>query len=211
MLGHILLFNSEFRQLRREVSSRGRPAFIDCVRHRPASIVTDFPGENPLHAAMIHDLYCAQVLMNGEEPVRYSAQFHRTKDSAVDLALAQIEWPSGTLASFTASYMTPTGMAGRGFDRMEVFGEGWAARILPNPRPIEIWDQQARWPMALEITTDALGPTGMMAEEQRCFCRIVQGRQKVPAGATYSDALQTQRWMSQLEPAANFNEKELTN
>jgi predicted dehydrogenase len=37
MLGHILLFNSEFRQLREEVSRRGRPTFIDCVRHRPAS------------------------------------------------------------------------------------------------------------------------------------------------------------------------------
>ena len=29
MLGHILLFNSEFRQLREEVARRGRPTFID--------------------------------------------------------------------------------------------------------------------------------------------------------------------------------------
>lgn len=203
MLGHILLFNSEFKQLRGEVAHRSRPTFIDCVRHRPASIVKDFPGENPLQAAMIHDLYAVQVLMNSEEPKRFTAQFHRTENGAVDLALAQIEWSNGTLASFAASYLTPVGMAPRGFDRMEVFGNGWAARISPNPRPIEVWDEQAQWPMALEIRTDSSGPTGMMAEELRCFCRVVRGLERVPAGATYADALQTQRWMNRLESVAH--------
>lgn len=198
MLGHILLFNSEFKQLRDEVRRRGRPTFIDCVRHRPASIVKDFPGENPLQAAMIHDLYATQVLMNGEEPVCFTSKFHRTDNGEVDLALAQIEWSDGTLASYAASYLTPAGMPPRGFDRMEMFGQGWAARILPNPRPIEVWDEQARWPMALEIRTDPEGPTGMMAEELRCFCRVVRGLEHVPTGATYEDALQTQRWMDQL-------------
>ena len=45
----------------------------------------------------------------------------------------------------------PSGMPPRGFDRTEVFGEGWAARISPNPRPIEVWGTQAEWPMPLEI------------------------------------------------------------
>jgi len=205
MLGHIVLFNSEFKQLREEVSRRGRPTLIDCVRHRPASIVTDFPGENPLVAAMIHDLYSAQVLMNCEEPSRFTSQFHRTKEGHVDVSLAQIEWPNGTLASFKASYLTPKGMAPRGFDRMEVFGQGWAARILPNPRPVEVWDDQAHWPMALEIRTDSGGPTGMMAEELRCFCRVVRGQNPVPAGATFSDALQVQRWIDHLESAGDVS------
>ena len=200
MLGHILLFNSEFKQLREEVSRRGRPTLIDCVRHRPATIVTDFPGENPLVAAMIHDLYSAQVLIGCEEPKRFTSQFHCTRDGHVDVALAQLEWPNGTLGSFKASYLTPKGMAPRGFDRMEVCGEGWAARILPNPRPVEVWDERAQWPMALEIRTDSSGPTGMMAEELRCFCRVVRGQCPVPAGATYSDALQVQRWIHRLEP-----------
>lgn len=198
MLGHIVLFNSEFKQLRVEVAQRGRPTFIDCVRHRPASIIRDFPGENPLQAAMIHDLYAVQVLMNRAEPTRFTAQFHRTETGAVDLVLAQIEWSDGTLAAFAASYLTPVGMAPRGFDRMEVFGSGWAARISPNPRPIEVWSEQAQWPMALEIRTDPAGPTGMMAEELRCFCRVVRGLEPVPVGATYTDALQTQRWMDRL-------------
>ncbi len=201
MIGHIVLFNSEFKQLREEVSKRGGLSFIDCVRHRPASIVKDFPGENPLQATMVHDLYAVQVLMNRAEPEQFSSQFHRVETGAVDLALAQLQWSDGTLASFAASYLTPTGMPPRGFDRMEVFGRGWSARISPNPRPIEVWDDKASWPMPLEIRADIGGPSGMMAEELRCFCRVVRGVESVPVGATYADALQVQRWMERLMAA----------
>lgn len=198
MLGHILLFNSEFKQLREEVAKRGQPTFFDCVRHRPASIVQDFAGENPLIATMVHDLYSVQALTNRTEPERFSSQFHRVETGAVDVALAQLQWSDGTLASFAAGYITPTGMAPRGFDRMEVFGRGWSARISPNPRPIEVWDDKASWPMPLEIRTDVGGPSGMMAEELRCFCRVVRGNESVPVGATFADALQVQRWMDRL-------------
>jgi predicted dehydrogenase len=198
MLGHIVLFNTEFQQLQEEVARRGKLAYLDCVRHRPASIVAAFPGENPLHAAMVHDLYAAQVLLNRQEPSGFSAQYHRTASGEVDLALAQLVWPQGTVASFTASYLTPPGMAPRGFDRMEVFGEGWSARISPNPRPIEVWSERAEWPLALEIRAGSAGPTGMMAEELRCFCRVARGEQAVPIGATYSDGLQVQGWMDKL-------------
>jgi predicted dehydrogenase len=198
MLGHILLFNSEFRQMQYEVRQRSAIAFIDAVRHRPASIVQAFPGENPLFATMVHDLYLVQALLNREEPTAFSCQYHRTAAGEIDLALVQLGWESGPVASLAASYLTPMGMAPRGFDRMEIFGAGWAARMEPNPRPIEVWDQQATWPMALEIRTDAAGPTGMMAEEQRTFCRVVRGEQGVPAGASYFDGLQVQQWMDRL-------------
>ena len=198
MIGHLVLFNSEFQQLRAEVQQRGALAYIDCVRHRPASIVEAFPGENPLQAVMVHDLYATQVLVNRADPVHYGAQFHRTRAGAVDLAVAQLQWPDGLLASFAASYLTPGGMPPRGFDRMEVFGAGWSARINPNPRPIEVRDERANWPMALEIRADETGATGMMAEELRCFCRVVRGQQSVPVGATYGDALQVQQWMDRL-------------
>lgn len=199
MLGHIVLFNSEFRQLQDEARRCGSISFIDCVRHRPASIVTQFPGENPLHAAMVHDLYMTLVLMDRAEPCEFSAQYHRTSSGAIDLAAAQLKWPDGTLASCVASYLTPAGMPPRGFDRLEIFGTGWCARIDPNPRPFEMWDTQASWPMALEIRTDSTGATGMMAEEIRCFCRVVRGEQSVPVGATYRDAIQVQGWMNQLD------------
>ncbi len=199
MIGHIVLFNSEFQQLRDEVRNRGPISYINCVRHRPASIVGDFDGENPLHAAMVHDLYATQVLVDRAEPVQFSAQYHRTSGGQVDLALAQLKWDQGPVASFAASYLTPPGMPPRGFDRTEVFGEGWSARISPNPRPIEVWDESASWPMALEIRTEPTGPAGMMAEELRCFCRVARGLQSVPVGATYEDAIQVQEWMNKLE------------
>lgn len=202
MIGHIVLFNSEYQQLRAEAKQRGKLSYIDCVRHRPASIVKDFPGENPLHAVMVHDLYATQVLVDRAEPARFSAQFHRASGGQVDLALAQLAWADGPVASFAASYLTPAGMPPRGFDRMEVFGEGWSARISPNPRPIEVWSECASWPLGLEIRADSTGATGMMAEELRCFCRVVRGLQDVPVGATYADAIQVQKWMDRLEACA---------
>ncbi len=204
MMGHILLFNSEFRALQDEVKRHGPIGFIDCARHRPASIVTQFAGEDPLKATMVHDLYCLQMLTNRVEPAEISGQYHYTSRGEIDLAAAQLKWPSGLLATLVSSYMTPVGMPPRGFDRMEVFGDGWAARISPNPRPIEVWDTQASWPMPLEIRADATGATGMMAEELRCFCRVVRGQQSVPVGATYHDAIQVQQWMDKISNCAKL-------
>ena len=200
MIGHILLFNSEFQELREVARKRGAISYIDCVRHRPASIVQDFPGENPLQAAMVHDLYSTQVLLDCAEPDHYSAQFHRTDNGEIDLAVAQLQWNGGPVASFAASYLTPSGMPPRGFDRTEVFGEGWSARIEPNSRPISVWDDVASWPLALEVRANP--PSGMMAEELRCFCRVVRNTEAVPTGATYSDAMQVQRWMEKLNAFA---------
>jgi predicted dehydrogenase len=202
MLGHIVLFNSEFRTLREEVRQRGPLCYVDCVRHRPASIVAQFPGENPLFATMVHDLYAIQALVGRAEPTHFSAQYHRTRRGEIDLALGQLRFGEGLVASLAASYLTPPGMAPRGFDRMEVFGEGWSARISPNPRPIEVWDARASWPLALEILTDETAATGMMAEELRCFCRVVRGREPPPLGTTYEDGLQVQHWMDQLARSA---------
>src|SRR5262249_56174828 len=113
----------------------------------------------------------------------------RTDTGAVDLAVARLQWSDGLLASFAASYLTPVGMPPRGFDRMEVFGAGWSARISPNPRPMEVWSERASWPLALEIRADASGATGMMPEELRCFCPVVRGQQAVPVAPTYADPL----------------------
>lgn len=202
MIGHIVLFNSEYQELRDEAERRGPIAFIDCVRHRPASILKDFAGENPLHAAMVHDLYATQVLVDRAEPTHFSAQYHRTPAGHIDLAIAQLKWDDGPVASFAASYMTPEGMPPRGIDRMEVFGAGWAARIEPNPRPLDVWTDRQSWPFALEIRATPSGPTGMMAEEHRCFYRVVRGLQPVPVGASYHDAIQIQKWMNKLEACA---------
>ena len=202
MLGHILLFNSEFLQLMDEVQSRGPIVHIDCARHRPVATMDLFPGESPFHLTMVHDLYSVLALVDRAEPTRFSAQTHRTDTGAYDLTLAQLQWEDGPVASFAASFLTPGGMAADGFDRTEVYGEGWMARMNPNPRPIHVWDDRARWPMALEIRAHPAAPSGMLAEELRCFCRVVRGIQPVPVGAAYADAMQVQQWLDRLESCA---------
>lgn len=204
MLGHILLFNSEFRQLMDEVRERGAPRFIASVRHRPIITLRDYPGESPLHLLMTHDLYCVQALLDRVEPTSFSAQVRHTADGGpVDLVLAQLQWGDHTVASLAASYMTPQGMGPQGYDWLEAFGEGWAVRLNSNPRPFGLWDEMARYPMNLEIRSDPAGPTGMLAEELRSFCRVVRGLEPVPVGATYEDAIQVQRWKRELEAASH--------
>lgn len=201
MLGHIVLFNSEFRQLREEVGRRGPIRFMDWVRHRPAAHVQKFPGENPMHLTMVHDLYATQALLQCAEPEAFSGQVHHTAAGEVDLVSAQLRWPGGVQGNYTAAFMNAPGLPGNGFDRLELFGDGWAARMQMNPRPIEVWDEKALWPMALEIRAEPVAPTGMMAAELRCFCRVVRGVETVPLGARYEDALQVQRWMHRIEEA----------
>src|SRR5436305_11173903 len=41
MIGHIVLFNSEFHQLPVEAQERGALAYINCLRHRPAPLLCD--------------------------------------------------------------------------------------------------------------------------------------------------------------------------
>ena len=126
MAGHIVLFNSEFRELLAELPRRGPIAYIDAVRHRPRTTIDLFPGESPFYLTMVHDLYAVAALMQGAEPQCFSAQ-HRLVGGVCDLALAQLHWESGAVASLTASFLTPPGMAPDGFDRTEVFGHGWSA------------------------------------------------------------------------------------
>jgi predicted dehydrogenase len=197
MLGHILLFNSEIARLREETPRRGPIRFLNAVRHRPVTTLEGYPGESPLTLLMVHDLYVTLALLGNREPSSFSCRTGRTGWGA-DLVVAELGWGDDCLASYAASFLTPAGMAPDGFDRLEVFGEGWAARLDPNPRPLQVWDDRARWPMALEIRAGDGAPAGMLAEELRCFCRVVRGLEPVPPGATYPDALRVQGWIDRL-------------
>jgi predicted dehydrogenase len=167
-------------------------------------VLQDDPDSSPFNLVMVHDLYCVQMLVGRAEPTSLSAQLRRTREGVADLGLAQLQWGDHTIATLAGSYMTPDGMGLHGFDRLEVFGDEWIARLSPNPRPFELWDDSARYPMNLEIQLDPIRPTGMLAEELRTFCRAVRGVEPVPVGATYEDALQVQRWIHELEVASGF-------
>lgn len=198
MMGHVALFGSEFTALVRQARQRTPIRFIDAVRHRPATTSAAYPGESPVHLTMVHDLYCIQVLMRREEPTHMSAHVLDNERGQPYLACAQLQWSDRAMASLTASFLTPSGMPSDGFDRWEVFGDDWAARIETNPRPIQVWDDLSRHPLTLEIHDQGNAVSGMLAEELRCFCRVLQGVENVPMGATYADALQVQRWLETL-------------
>ena len=202
MMGHILLFGSEFRGLRAELERRGPGAFINSVRHRSIEHLELYPGESPLRLIMIHDLYMTSVLTGGAEPVAFGYTRRRSESGQEDLSLVTLRWSDGTVASLAATFLTPPGMYADGFDRIEVFGRGWAGRANPIPRPLEIWDDRARSPMNLEVMVDTGPPAGMLAEELRHFCRVVRGRAPVPIGARYEDAIQIEHWLKKLEQSA---------
>ena len=164
----------------------------------------DDPHSSPFDLIMVHDLYCIQALMGGAEPSSFQAQSRKPHEGgSVDLALAQLKWGDDTIASFAASFLTPPGMGTHGYDRLEVMGDGWSARLNPNPRPIQIWDNCSRYPLGIEIRPNPTGPTGMLAEELRAFARAVRGLEPIPVGATYDDAMQVQGWVHKLVDVSN--------
>lgn len=201
MLGHLLLFAAEFRQLLQEVRQRGPLIHFQLSRHRP-STTWDIYRETPFRLLMVHDLYLAFALMGGQEPTRLVGRLHRREGGGFDLARAELEWPNGTWGSLTASYLTPPGMSSDGFDCIELFGQGWAAQLRLNPQPLELWTERAEWPLALNIYTDLSAPAGWLAEELRHFCRVVAGQAEPPLGARFADALRIQSWLERLEEGA---------
>lgn len=199
MLGHIVLFSPLFQSLLNEVRRRPPLRYFHFVRHRPETTAALFPEETPLTLTMVHDLYLAYALMNGAEPDRMTARL-RPNGAGYDLATAEIEWPGGVWGSFTASFMTPPGMAADGFDRVELFGEGWAATVSLNPQPLQVWSDRAEWPVALDIHLDP--PSGWLAEELRWFCRMVRIGEQPPVGARYEDGVRLQEWLKTLQASA---------
>jgi predicted dehydrogenase len=202
MLGHILLFAAEFRRMAAELPLRGPLAYLHAARHRPLATADLFPGETPLRLLMVHDLYLALALTRGAELSHAAARLQARPGGGYDLATAELEWAGAVSASFVASYLTPPGMGGDGFDRFEVFGRGWAARLELNPRPLTIWAERAEWPLALDIYDDPASPSGWLAEELRHFCRVVRGLAAVPLGARFEDGLRIVDWMDRLERSA---------
>ncbi len=203
LLGHSYVYGSEFLELQAAVKARGAPTFIDCIRHRPLFLRDRFSGESPFHLLMVHDLYLLIALLGRKDPVEYSAQVHRGPTGGHDVTLAQLRFEDGLLVSLTASFITPDGMPGDGYDRMEVYGEGWAVRIEPNPRPIEVYDDKKTWPLELELRPDPAAPTGLLAEAQRRFLRVIRGEAEVPVGPSFHDAMRVQRWLERLVESAN--------
>ncbi len=135
---------------------------------------------------MVHDLYIACALLESRQPVQILGRLYRNSTANFDLALAELKWSDDLCGSFTASFLTPQGMADEGFDRLEIFSNGWAARLSLNPQPLEIWTDRHQSPICLNIHDDPQAPSGWLAEELRHMCRVVRGAARVPVGAALS-------------------------
>lgn len=107
---------------------------------------------------MVHDFYMTLVLTDSADPVGFAYERHRTVSGKEDVSLVTLEWSDGTMTLLFATFLTPSGMYVDGFDRLEVFGRGWVGRATPVPRPLEIWDDRARYPLNMEILVEGDAP-----------------------------------------------------
>jgi predicted dehydrogenase len=203
MVGHLLLFASEFRKLVEQTRTRGPIVHFEAVRHRSTEHAQWYPDETPLESLMVHDFYMALALMQGREPTAVRGRLMRRPGGGCDLVLAELEWANETWGSFTASFLTPSALGTGGFDRFEVFGRDWGARMTLNPQPLEIWAKRTEWPLALDIFDDPTAPTGWLAEELRAFCRVVRGTAAVPVGGRYEDAVRVLDWIERVRQSAH--------
>lgn len=202
MMGHVVLFAPEFEALLDEVKSRGPIRYFHAVRHRPATLREQFSHENPFTLTMVHDLYLALALTGNEPPCAMTATMRPHPQGRFDVAMANLHWADGTWGALTASFLTPPGMSHDGYDRLEVFGDGWAATMHLNPQPLQVWADRATWPIALDIHTAHSRPSGWLAQQLRCFCQLAQGKTAVPLGARYQDGLTIMQWLDQLQAIA---------
>ena len=51
-----------------------------------------------------------QALTDSAEPAAFDCTYHRNREGDVDIVIAKLTCPSGTIASLTDSYAAPPGM-----------------------------------------------------------------------------------------------------
>jgi predicted dehydrogenase len=206
MVDHLCLFHSLVGSLLDRIAASGVRA-AHFVRHRPRAVGARFPEESPLTLLMVHDFYVAAQMMGGEDPIHFEITEAREPDGRVDMTWVLLQWRDGRVATFHSHSMMPAGAPSDGVDSTEVFGADFHTRVATNPAPWTWTEEKQQWPIALEISSGAGVPRGMMAELHRAFLRAMASG-AVPAGCRISDAAQVQRWTDRLMKRAR--QKRLT-
>lgn len=200
MLGHILLWNLEFKMFFEEVKKLGKINAINCSRQRSADHRTNYPGESPFTLTMIHDLYTVYKLLDGQVPTNFSAQTREHADGGVDWAQAQILWAENILASFTANFHIPNGTVG-GIDEISVYGDGWLVNLIYDSGVVSVITDKGTHQVKVPLPT-LKGATNhfdhALREEIEHFLKVIQGNASVPLGARYEDACEMQKWLDNL-------------
>lgn len=200
MLGHILLWNHEFQILFEEVKELGKINVINCSRQRSADHLVNYPGESPFTLTMIHDLYTVYKLLDGQVPLKFSAQARDHSDGGVDWAQAQILWAENILASFTANFHIPNGTVG-GIDEISVYGDGWLVNLVYDSGVVSVTTDKGTRQIKVPPPT-LKGATNhfdyALRREIEHFLKVIQGDASVPLGARYEDASEMQKWLDNL-------------
>jgi len=201
MAAHICLFHSRVTPLLERVRREGFHT-AHFVRNRSVKTASQFPGYHPIALSMIHDLYVAAQMANGEEPTGFSAWDAADRKRRTNRSWAMLKWKGGRVATFHSLWTLPEGSPADGEDFMEVHGENYVTKVSTNPQPWSwVSEKTTAWPIGLEISTIHGRPAGMLAEELRSFaasCRTGEA----PAGCRLEDAMQVQRWLDRLMASA---------
>lgn len=175
MMGHILLWSPEFRELRSKVDTHGNIQEISALRQRSQSHRIDYPGESLFSLLMVHDLYCIQSLTEGKEPIEIFGTTRSHSAGGENWATAHLTWADSTVATAESNYFLPDLPAGLIADEISVRGEKW----------IETVEYHGDFDQALR-------------NELAHFAALLRGEVAVPRGARYEDALQVQGWVDRL-------------
>ncbi len=197
MVDHLCLFHSLIVPLMARLRQTKFRA-LHCVRHRPEAIGCRFSEDHPIQLTMVHDLYVAAQMANGEEPVGFHAAVGRNAEGRADMSWAELRWADGRVATFHCHMMLPEGVPAEGWDRVEVFGDDFYTQVTTNPSPWIWTDSRMRWPVNLEIHDSG----GMLAALLRDFLRA-SAHGRVRKGCRVEDALQVQNWIERLIASAS--------
>lgn len=200
MLGHILLWNKQFKLLREEVQKLGEIFSIRCSRERFAGTRLLYQGESPFSLLMVHDLYTAHSLMSGSQPTEFSAQVRKHPEGGVDLAQGQLTWSNGAFATFLANYLIPDGIPGGGnIDEFIVSGDGWRVQLIYDSGVITVTTPAGIRSVSVPLPVRR-GATSYfddaLRNELEHFFDVIRGKSSILKGSSYEDACQIQGWIS---------------
>ena len=199
MMGHTLLWHRQFKTIQELLKSRGRFKAIYASRPRSEDHRVRYPGETPFSLTMVHDLYTLFALVEGREPIRFSATQREHHEGGADVALAQLHWEDGLLASLRADYLIPDSVAAEvSRDELEIAGDDWSMQLPYDKGFIRLSSSGG----LTEIPCELPPRNGVndfyedaIRNELEHFIALVRGSAVVPIGARYRDACRIQQWI----------------
>jgi predicted dehydrogenase len=138
--GHILRFAAPYQALRRAVDDGhvGRILAITARRDRSRLIADHYHHVHPALLTSIHDIDQLLWILR-ETPVRVRALASRVDHATQPhLLFAQLEFPSGAVATVSTAYVDPPDSVPANSDRLEIYGQHGRAWVDLSSPPVRI-------------------------------------------------------------------------